>query len=86
MPTTVNGNKVSVASAQGDIKRQAATDAGAYPLQGITLAQALAFLTANVSDLPTAKVYMGHATRKIFQLQAAVDELTAIVASIKRGS
>jgi hypothetical protein len=70
MPTTVNGNQVNITTPTGDAYRQAKADAGVNPIENLTLAQALTFLQSNVTDLPSAKVYLGHLTKLVFELGA----------------
>lgn len=79
MPTTITGNKVSVATADGDAKRQVATDAGTYPFQNVTLATALTAV-AGITDLPSAKIFLGHAVRKVFDNDARIKILETQVA------
>jgi hypothetical protein len=67
---TVNGNQVSVTTAAGESKRQATTDAGTHPLDSLTLAQALAWIDANVNNLADARAAFKHLTKLVFVLRA----------------
>ncbi len=70
---------------EGDAIRQAQTDAGANPISALTLAQALAYLQTNVTDLPTAKVYLGHLTKLLFIEKRRNDRLEQTLKKIQGG-
>jgi hypothetical protein len=68
---SVNGNKVKVST--GDAAKLAAdqvtaTNAGANPIAGITLQQALNYLDNNVTTAAAAIVYLKHLTKFVFLL------------------
>jgi hypothetical protein len=67
---TVNGSQVSITTTAGDAKRQTTTDAGASPLDNLTLAQALAWIDTNVNNLADAKAAFRHLTKLVFVLRA----------------
>lgn len=69
-----NGN-VTVTTTQGDAQRLATTQAGANPLNGITLAQALTWIDNNVNDLATARTAMKHMTKHIFTQNERIGRL-----------
>lgn len=67
---------------EGDAIRQAQTDAGTNPIDSLTLAQALTYLSTNVTDLPTAKTYIGQLTKLVFIQARRIDRLEQ---TIKKG-
>jgi hypothetical protein len=74
---------ITVTTPEGDAKRQVTTDAGAYPFQNVTLAQALTAV-AGVTDLPSARTFLGHAVRKVFDNDARIKILEAQVAYLMK--
>jgi hypothetical protein len=65
-----NGDRVSVTSFKGDALRQAKNAAGNNPLDGLTLAQALAYIDANVVDLLSARIALKNLAQIVFVMQA----------------
>ncbi len=61
---------IQISTPEGNALRQAKTDAGTNPIDNLTLAQALAYLQNNVTDLNSAKVYLAHLTKLVFILRA----------------
>lgn len=70
---------------EGDQLRQAQNDAGTNPIDSLTLAQALTYLQANVTDLPSAKTYIGLLTRLVFILVRRVDRLETVLKKYSGG-
>jgi hypothetical protein len=67
---SISGQNVSVTTVQGDALRQAKAAAGTNPLDGLTMTQALAFIDANVTDLPSARTALKHLVKLILILRA----------------
>lgn len=62
-------------SPEGDARRQTEQQAGANPLDNLTLAQALAWIDANVTNLASVIVALKHIVRYLFVLRRRLDEL-----------
>lgn len=62
---------------KGDALRTAKTQAGANPIDNITLQQALTYLNANVTDLASAKTYLRELTKKVFVQERRLDQIEA---------
>ncbi len=78
MPTTainvsVSGQLVTVTTSEGNALRQARTAAGANPLDNLTMVQALAWIDANVTDLPSARNALKHLVKLILILRNDLD-------------
>ena len=78
MPTTtinvsINGQLVTVTTNEGNALRQARTAAGTNPLDNLTMAQALAWIDANVTDLPSARNALKHLVKLILILRNDLD-------------
>ncbi len=61
---------IQITTPAGEAARKAKTDAGTNPIDNLTLAQALTYLQNNVTDLPSAKMYLAHLTKLVFVLRA----------------
>lgn len=70
MPLTVTTNA-------GDAVRAAQTQAGANPLENLTVTQALAWIDANVTDLASARTGMKHIVKYLFIQKRRNDRLEA---------
>lgn len=70
---SISGQNVTVSTVQGDTLRQARTAAGTNPLDGLTMVQALAFIDANVTDLPSARNALKHLVKLILILRADLE-------------
>lgn len=68
---------LNISSATGDEIRAAEQQAGANPIAGMTLTQALAWIDANVTNLATAIVALKHVTRYLFVVERRLDEIEA---------
>lgn len=73
--TNVNGNKVSIDTAEAIALRNAASQKGTTPLDGMTVAQADAWITANVTDLATNKTALRLIVKLLFWLAARITAL-----------
>ena len=73
MPTiNVNGNSVTASTPEGDAFRQTQAAAANNPLDALTLAQALAWIDGNVTDLQSARTALKHLTKLIFLQRADI--------------
>jgi hypothetical protein len=70
---SVSGQNVTVTTAQGDALRQARTAVGSNPIDNLTMAQALAWVDANVTDLPSARNALKHLVKLILILRADLE-------------
>lgn len=70
---SINGQAVTVSTVEGDALRQARSAAGTNPLDNLTMAQALAWVDANVTDLPSARNALKHLLKIILILRADLD-------------
>jgi hypothetical protein len=77
--TTVNGNRVTITTQEGDDVRLAQTQAGTNPINSLTLTQALAYLQSNVTDLPSARVYLAHLTKLVFIQERRIARLEKVL-------
>lgn len=75
MAVTQNGKKVKVTTSAGDTYRTYKTQAGANPLEGLTVTQAVNWIDSNVTDLPSAKVALKHIIKALFVLKAEINRL-----------
>ncbi len=66
-------NKVTITTPQGDALRTDQAAAGSNPLDKITLAQALTWVDANVTDLASAKVALKQIVKALFMLKREVE-------------
>ncbi len=69
---TINGNRVTITTSDGDTLRQSQQAAAANPIETMTLADALAWIDANVVDLPSARAALKHLAKTLFVLRAQV--------------
>lgn len=65
---------IQVQTSEGQAARQSKTDAGTNPIANLTLAQALNYLSTNVTDLASAKTYLGHLTKVVFVMAAVLKQ------------
>ena len=74
MPTnvTINGNRISVTTTEGDALRQSQQTAqtAGNPLDNLTLAQALTWIDGNVNDVTSARSALKHLAKLVFVLRA----------------
>jgi len=77
--TSVNGNQVSITTQEGDDLRTAQQQAGANPINNLTLAQALTYLQSNVTDLPSARTYLAHLTKLVFIQERRIARLEKLL-------
>lgn len=68
---------VTFSTAKGDALRTAKTQAGANPIDGLTVQQALTYLQNNVTDLASAKTYMRELTKVVFIQERRLDRIEA---------
>jgi len=78
MPTTtinvsVSGQLVTISTNEGNALRQSKTAAGTNALDNLTMAQALAWIDANVTDLPSARTALKHLVKLILILRTDLD-------------
>jgi hypothetical protein len=69
---TVSGNQVSVTTSEGDALRQSQQAGTSNPLDTLTLAQALTWIDANVTDLNSARLALKQLAKLLFILRADV--------------
>lgn len=75
---------IQITSTQGDAVRTAQTQAGANPLDGLTVTQALAWIDANVTDLATAKTALKQMVKVIFIQERRIDRIEAAVQAYRQ--
>jgi hypothetical protein len=69
---TTNGNRVTITTTEGDALRQTQQAAVSNPIDSLTLADALAWIDANVVDLPSARAALKQLAKTMFVLRAQV--------------
>lgn len=70
---------IQLSTNTGDAVRAAQTQAGANPLDNLTVTQALAWIDANVTDLASARTGMKHMVKYLFIQKRRIDRLEAAV-------
>ena len=70
---------IQITTNTGDSIRTAQTQAGANPLDNLTVTQALAWIDANVTDLASARTGMKHMVKYLFIQKRRIDRLEAAV-------
>lgn len=68
---------IQITTTSGDAVRAAQTQAGANPLENLTVTQALAWIDANVTDLASARTGMKHIVKYLFIQKRRIDRLEA---------
>jgi len=68
---------IQITTNTGDAIRTAQTQAGANPLENLTVTQALAWIDANVTDLASARTGMKHMVKYLFIQKRRIDRLEA---------
>jgi hypothetical protein len=67
---TVSGNQVSITTSEGDALRQSQQTGASNPLETLSLAQALTWIDANVTDLNSARLALKQLAKLLFVLRA----------------
>lgn len=70
---------IQITTNTGNAIRTAQSQAGANPLDGLTVTQALAWIDANVTDLASARTGMKHMVKYLFIQKRRIDRLEAAV-------
>jgi hypothetical protein len=67
---TINGNRATITTSEGDALRQSQQAAASNPIDGLTLAEALAWIDTNVVDLPSARAALKQLAKILFVVRA----------------
>ncbi len=75
---------VTISTPKGDAVRAAQTQAGANPLNGLTVTQALAWIDSNVTDLASARTALKQIVKVVFIQERRIDRLEAAVQAYRQ--